>query len=101
MIGMVAARAHQIGSRKSESSPNIKKTNQKIFRCIGKIVRQNSYTTSGWQEGAVLCHRLIGDEWDSDSLRTTHDEASSLSRLPGGYSEGFIMDFWKVSTITD
>jgi hypothetical protein len=40
MIGMVAAKAHQNGSRKSESSPNSKKTNQKIFRCIAKIVRQ-------------------------------------------------------------
>jgi hypothetical protein len=35
MMGMVAARAHQIGRRKSDSSPNIKKTNQKIFRRIG------------------------------------------------------------------
>jgi hypothetical protein len=40
MIGMVAAKARQNGRMKSDSSPNIRKTNQKIFRCIVKIVRQ-------------------------------------------------------------
>ena len=40
MIGMVEATAHHIGRRKSDSSPKIKKTNQKIFRCIEKIVRK-------------------------------------------------------------
>lgn len=56
-IGMVAATGHQIGRRKSDSSPKIKQINQKIFRCIRAYLDSVSRGNSK-PRATLLCRQL-------------------------------------------
>ena len=47
---MVAAQAHQKGSKKSATSPSSVKTIQNIFFCIGRILRYGATGTGAMSE---------------------------------------------------